>query len=383
MTSSFLGTCRRGSVGLIAAAVLCSSAVLGAGTARAQPLPVPVPVPSPVPSPSAGTAPPDEGLAPPTGPLGPDGEPAAVAEPGPAPTAEAVREWTDTALAIVEGEARLTAVRDTAVRLRQDAAAAVASADAGRVRQEVLGDLLSGLAQAQYLNHGMVQLAAFLSSTPEQSLERWRGERLSDDALADRYHDAEEVRRARAQQADLARAAESAGAEEVHRVEADQAGLVQRQERMRADLAGRFGDGVWQPGTYRNSAPADGRTDPVAQRAVAYALSRMGSPYVWGATGPTEFDCSGLTSKAWEAAGVTVPRTSQEQWAQLPRVPSGAPLRPGDLVVYFEEATHVGLYVGDGLVVHAPRPGTVVRLTALQRMPVAGVVRPEPSPPRP
>ncbi|MFK0130242.1 NlpC/P60 family protein [Streptomyces rubiginosohelvolus] len=111
--------------------------------------------------------------------------------------------------------------------------------------------------------------------------------------------------------------------------------------------------------------------------AVAYAVRQIGKPYVWGAEGPDSFDCSGLTSEAWSAAGRTIPRTSQEQWKQLPRVPVSA-LRPGDLVIYFPKATHVALYIGDGLVVQAPRPGAKVKVSPLASNPLLGAVRPDP-----
>ncbi|MET8603418.1 NlpC/P60 family protein [Streptomyces rubiginosohelvolus] len=111
--------------------------------------------------------------------------------------------------------------------------------------------------------------------------------------------------------------------------------------------------------------------------AVAYAVRQIGKPYVWGAEGPDSFDCSGLTSEAWSAAGRTIPRTSQEQWKRLPRVPVSG-LRPGDLVIYFPKATHVALYIGDGLVVQAPRPGAEVKVSPLASNPLLGAVRPDP-----
>lgn len=111
--------------------------------------------------------------------------------------------------------------------------------------------------------------------------------------------------------------------------------------------------------------------------AVRYAIEQIGKPYIWGAEGPESFDCSGLTSQAWSHAGLTIPRTSQEQWNELPKVPVGS-LRPGDLVIYFPEATHVALYIGDGLVVQAPRPGTSVKVSPLASNPLLGAVRPDP-----
>ncbi|WP_163008602.1 C40 family peptidase, partial [Streptomyces sp. S5] len=116
------------------------------------------------------------------------------------------------------------------------------------------------------------------------------------------------------------------------------------------------------------------------ERAVRFAVDQIGKPYVWGAEGPDSYDCSGLTQRAWASAGTGVPRTSQEQWAELDRVPLRE-LRPGDLVVYFPEATHVALYLGDGLVVHAPRPGAAVKVSPVAANPVLGAVRPDPDGP--
>ncbi|MGW0390937.1 NlpC/P60 family protein [Streptomyces sp. NPDC003042] len=111
--------------------------------------------------------------------------------------------------------------------------------------------------------------------------------------------------------------------------------------------------------------------------ALGYAAAQIGKPYVWGAEGPGSFDCSGLTSQAWEHAGRSIPRTSQEQWARLPKVPLDQ-LRPGDLVVYFPKATHVALYVGEGKVIQAPRPGATVKVSPIAANPLLGAVRPDP-----
>ncbi|MEU4352109.1 C40 family peptidase [Streptomyces sp. NPDC023838] len=113
------------------------------------------------------------------------------------------------------------------------------------------------------------------------------------------------------------------------------------------------------------------------EQALRYAVGQLGKPYVWGAEGPGSYDCSGLTSQAWAHAGRAIPRTSQEQWASLPRVPLRS-LRPGDLVVYYPRATHVALYLGDGLVVQAPRPGTRVKISPIASNPLLGAVRPDP-----
>ncbi|MFE5037808.1 NlpC/P60 family protein [Streptomyces sp. NPDC056683] len=116
---------------------------------------------------------------------------------------------------------------------------------------------------------------------------------------------------------------------------------------------------------------------PAGDRAVRYAVQQLGKPYQWGAAGPVSYDCSGLTSQAWDHAGTPIPRTSQEQWAHLPHVPLNH-LRPGDLVVYFPEATHVALYLGDGKVVQAPRPGAKIKVSPIAANPILGAVRPDP-----
>ncbi|MEV7149983.1 NlpC/P60 family protein [Streptomyces sp. NPDC093084] len=112
-------------------------------------------------------------------------------------------------------------------------------------------------------------------------------------------------------------------------------------------------------------------------RAVRYAVDQLGKPYRWGTAGPLSYDCSGLTQQAWDHAGTAIPRTSQEQWSGLPHIPL-ADLRPGDLVVYFPEATHVALYLGDGKVVQAPRPGARIKVSPIAANPILGAVRPDP-----
>jgi peptidoglycan DL-endopeptidase CwlO len=112
-----------------------------------------------------------------------------------------------------------------------------------------------------------------------------------------------------------------------------------------------------------------------AQKAIESAYSELGKPYVWGAVGPEGFDCSGLMQHVWSAAGVMLPRTSQEQADAGQTVPL-SDIQPGDLVIYFAGRTHVGMYVGNGLIIHAPRPGSVVQFAAVNSMPISTVVQP-------
>ncbi|MFG3546807.1 NlpC/P60 family protein [Streptomyces sp. NPDC047725] len=119
------------------------------------------------------------------------------------------------------------------------------------------------------------------------------------------------------------------------------------------------------------SAQAPG---PRAAAAVAYAYQKLGSPYVWGATGPNAFDCSGLTQAAYRAAGVSLPRTTYAQIGAGRRV-SRSELAPGDLVFFYSGISHVGIYVGDGMMIHAPNPSAPVRLAPVDQMPFAGATR--------
>ena len=111
------------------------------------------------------------------------------------------------------------------------------------------------------------------------------------------------------------------------------------------------------------SAVYTGPTATQAQKAVAFAYAQLGKPYVWGATGPGSYDCSGLMMAAWAAAGVTIPRDTYSQVAGLPSVPLSS-LQPGDLV-FFDGDGHVAMYVGGGMIIDAPRTGLTVEKVSL------------------
>jgi cell wall-associated NlpC family hydrolase len=109
------------------------------------------------------------------------------------------------------------------------------------------------------------------------------------------------------------------------------------------------------------TAPAEDSTYATkATKAIAFARAQIGKPYVWGATGPGSYDCSGLTQAAWKAAGVDLPRTTYDQVTAGTTV-SLADAKPGDLVFFYDNIGHVGLYIGNGMMIHAPKPGTYVR----------------------
>lgn len=118
-----------------------------------------------------------------------------------------------------------------------------------------------------------------------------------------------------------------------------------------------------------------------AAAAIAAARTRLGMPYVWGATGPTTFDCSGLMLWAYAQAGLRIPRTSRSQYAGLPRVPLSE-LAPGDLIFYASDVRnpgtihHVGMYVGAGLSLYAPQTGSFVKIGPAGYGRIIGAARP-------
>lgn len=137
------------------------------------------------------------------------------------------------------------------------------------------------------------------------------------------------------------------------------------------DVAGALNDlnglaGQFTGGNIASVAPSTGAA------IVDAARSKIGSPYVWGATGPNSFDCSGLTSWAYSQVGKSIPRTSQEQAAQGTPVSTPA---LGDIVSFYSGATHVGIFSGNGNVIHAPQSGDVVKEASMDYMPVHNIVR--------
>jgi cell wall-associated NlpC family hydrolase len=109
-----------------------------------------------------------------------------------------------------------------------------------------------------------------------------------------------------------------------------------------------------------------------AAKVLRYACDQLGDRYVWAAAGPNSFDCSGLTMRAWQAAGVSLPHNADAQSHYGTRIaPTQDALKPGDLVFFHRPISHVGIYVGNGLYLHAPHTGTVVKIA---KMPWANVV---------
>jgi cell wall-associated NlpC family hydrolase len=113
----------------------------------------------------------------------------------------------------------------------------------------------------------------------------------------------------------------------------------------------------------------------LAGAAVRFALAQVGKPYMYGGTGLGAYDCSGLTMRAWGAAGVSLAHSAAAQYGEGTYIPESQ-LQPGDLVFYYSPISHVGMYIGNGLIVNAENPEMGVRIAPLHSMPYVGAVRP-------
>ncbi|MFJ1674101.1 NlpC/P60 family protein [Streptomyces sp. NPDC088251] len=158
-------------------------------------------------------------------------------------------------------------------------------------------------------------------------------------------------------------------AEELAKKQAAAKAEADREAAKKAGSSGGTGTGT---GTGTGS---DSSASTKAEKVLAFARAQIGKPYVWGATGPSSYDCSGLTQAAWKAAGVDIPRTTWDQVKVGTRVAT-ADLRPGDLVFFYDDISHVGIYKGGGMMIHAPKPGANVREESIYYMPIYGSVRP-------
>jgi cell wall-associated NlpC family hydrolase len=296
--------------------------------------------------------------------------------------AEATDRYNEAVEAVGEGRARVQRAR-------------VAVAEQQRTLDE-LTQQMGGYAAAMYRQGGVdPAVQTFLADDPadflaqsstvdvlvDQQLSSLAAVAAERSRLTQREADVDE-------QLDLVKAAQTAAATERAGIDADLARSQrllasletaererlarERAARARAAAAERDAFGVGPDDELAGvDVPASGR----GAVAVRFALAQLGEPYRYGAAGPDAWDCSGLTSAAWRAAGVSLSRSSRAQTGDGAPV-SRASLRPGDLVFFYSPVSHVGLYLGGGRVVHAPHPGDVVSIDALSSMPYAGAVRP-------
>ncbi|MFY0509596.1 NlpC/P60 family protein [Streptomyces anulatus] len=189
----------------------------------------------------------------------------------------------------------------------------------------------------------------------------------------------------KARLAELERKKEAEAKEKAAKLAARQAAeakeRAEAEEKAREEAAKESGDGSGtgsgtgtDPGSGTGSGTDSGYAAK-AEKVLAFARAQIGKPYVWGASGPSSYDCSGLTQAAWREAGVTLPRTTWDQVEVGTRVAT-SDLKPGDLVFFYDDISHVGIYKGDGMMIHAPKPGANVREESIYYMPIYGSVRP-------
>lgn len=335
--------------------------LVGGGSAYADPaVPLPVPVPAPAPSP----APPQD--------------------------AASARQQLDT----VQREAEvlteqwhaatdeLAARESEADQLREAAIPAQLAADQARADEEDYRRELDGVTLSIFDTGQLDQFSALLlSPTPQAYLDRLstletftadRKVALDElrgkvDLAARRQAEADELTRAALEAADSARRAKDEI--EVRKAEAER----------RIDEAERLLRRLDPQQIAERNGPAEGAPSVVlgsglAVDALRAAATKLGRPYVWGASGPNSFDCSGLTSWAFKQVGIVLPRSSSAQ-ATVGKPVRWEDLRPGDLVFYYSPVSHVGIYAGDGKMINAPQSGDVVKYQTVSKKAFSGARR--------
>lgn len=160
-------------------------------------------------------------------------------------------------------------------------------------------------------------------------------------------------------------------AEDRAKINAQESAAKQAADAKQAAEADRASRGAQRQDLNAPAPPASGRAAII----ISFAQAQLGKPYGWSKTGPDSYDCSGLTGAAYRAAGVRLSRMSQDQWNDGPHV-DRANLQPGDLVFFYDDIHHVGIYIGDGKMIHAPRTGKNIEVLPISAMPYKGAVRP-------
>ncbi|MEV5569603.1 NlpC/P60 family protein [Spirillospora sp. NPDC052269] len=281
------------------------------------------------------------------------------------------KELTSQALRLADQLERLTEqYNGLRVKLRETQTAAKAATANSRQQNATLATLrtrISRLAAATYMQGGGTDPAVsfVVSKNPQQVLDRAATLRYFATQSSTRFVSLLQTMQA----ADRAFKAAQERAQEVTalrgQVDAQRTKVSTAYERIRGRLV------KHDPGSVAK-LPVVG--DDVGARALRLAMTKIGDPYVWGASGPSSFDCSGLVMWAFEQLGVNLPHYTGDQWNAGPHV-SRDQLRPGDLVFFYPDLHHIGMYVGAGKILHAPHTGDVVKIDDLAGRPFAGAVR--------
>jgi peptidoglycan DL-endopeptidase CwlO len=316
----------------------------------------------------------------------------AAADPAPGPTPDTAasvaqaRELSHQAEVITEqwklASERLLARQTDADRARRDVAAATATADQARAAQSEFRAQVDRLTTATFEGVRISSLTAMLiSDSPQQFMDQMAAlevlavsNKTALDKLAAAVAQTEQAElaatdaetRAAVAELDAARIANDVA--NAHAEMGRQIGLVQqRLGQLTADEFALYASEGF------TDYPIDLVGDTLGIRALRAALTRQGAPYIWGAEGPGTFDCSGLVLWAYRQAGVGLPRVSFDQ-ARV-GVPVVAGLLPGDLIALYSPVSHIGIYVGNGLYVHAPQSGDVVKVARVPWRAVTAVRR--------
>jgi len=306
----------------------------------------------------------------------------------PQPTLAEVQSQVD----VLHGQAeqateRYNAATEQLTEVQRRLASAQADVDRQRAKVAELTKSMGGFAAASYRTGGMdPTMQVFLAEDP--------AEFLSQASVVDAYasQQASALRTVAVERQRLAEQQATAG-EEQAQLEALEAELATQKKdfesklakaerllkRLTAEDRARLDrERAANEQTSRDAARDALPTVPASGRgaiALRFALAQVGEPYSFGGTGPSSWDCSGLTMMAWREAGVSIPRTSASQIGAGSRV-SKADLQPGDLVFYYSPISHVAIYIGNGQIVHATHPGDVVSVDPLGSMPYSGASRP-------
>lgn len=241
-------------------------------------------------------------------------------------------------------------------------------------------DFLARLSTTESVNQQQAGSMALLASEQKQLDEKKAAEKAE---LA-RLSEAKQASDAKYMEADAKlREGKALLARLTERERQRLAALDAAQERRQATATRATRDAQRPAAPQTDSQPADPPPDPApvpasGRGAVAlnFAKAQLGKPYVFGAAGPNAYDCSGLTMAAWAAAGVSLPHSSRNQYYSVSNKVSSSDLRPGDLVIFYPTMHHVAIYAGNGMVIHAPHTGSVVKYEQMSYMPFVGAVRP-------
>lgn len=267
--------------------------------------------------------------------------------------------------------AEFTKAKQAQARATGSAAALAATLEAaqGKVRQ---------MASSLYQSVPFGEFTAMMtSSSPEEFLSQ-----MSDlDMLSAQRSRQLAALRAATLQADAARAEAERATAAAQKVADDLASKkawieqqLPKQKALLASLTAQQRQQIFDADGGSATWPAGTSATGAAKVALDAARSKVGSPYVWAAAGPNSFDCSGLTMWAWAQAGVSLPHNSQAQFGVGTPV-SRDQLQPGDLVFFYNPIHHVGIYVGDGKMIHAPTSGDVVKISSMSSFPWTGARR--------